>query len=248
MTAEETRTSISSSSDQEEACLQLAPGHAWTPFLVTPWLSLARRTYRHPECHSLPMSSCSDVKNIQIAGSELDCSQCSLRSWEGLVLSLQVCCVTVPNVGPPWEVGAQRETIFVCLSWPNDLFFPATWRGEHWAPSCVDEGSLLYISTEGHRPGLGSHTHSHHLTGHVGRCPQHGTQGREREQKESRYASGVTRRVWGSIMGPGQQEALVSIFNPSYPTFQPSILPRHSWGSNSLTARLKFSYIYSVHA
>lgn len=30
------------------------------------------------------------------------------------------------------------------------------------------------------------------------------------EPNESWHASGVTRRIWGSIMGPVQQEALVS--------------------------------------
>lgn len=163
VSGDETRTSISSSSDQEEACLQLAPGRAWTPFLVTPWLSLAPRTCRHPECHSLLLSSCSDVKNIQIAGVFSRES-----AGEGLVLCLRVCCVTVPSVGPPWEVGVQRETIFVCLPWPSNLFF-CHLKEENTGLLPVGMEAVGSVSAQRatHRPGLGSHTHSPHLTGHV---------------------------------------------------------------------------------
>lgn len=83
--------------------------------------------------------------------------------------------------------GRGTERDYFCMpTLAQQPFFLPPERGEHRAPSCGDGGSWLCISTEGHRPGLGSHTHSPHLTAHMNRCPQHGTQGREVGQKESR--------------------------------------------------------------
>lgn len=131
VTGDETRTSITSSSDQEEACLQLAPGCAWTHFLVTPWLSLAPRTYRHPKCDGLPLSSCSDVKNIQTADVVLDCRQCSLRSRgrTGAFSRSLVC--DCPQRRPTMGGRGTERNYFVCLPWPSDFFFSATQDGEN---------------------------------------------------------------------------------------------------------------------
>lgn len=111
----------------------------------------------HPKCHGLPLSSCSDVKNIQIAGVVLDCRQCSLRSRGRTGAFSRSDC---PQCRPTMGGSGTERNYFVCPPWPSDFFFCHPEGGEHWAPSCVDGGSLLYISSEGHRPGRGSHTHT----------------------------------------------------------------------------------------
>lgn len=131
VTDDETRTSISSSSDQEEACLQLASGCAWTHFLMTPWFSLAPRTYRHPKCHGLPLSSCSDVKNIQTVDVVLDCRQCSLRSRGRTGAFSRSLLCDCPQRKPTMGGRGTERNYFVCLPWSSDFFFSVTQEGEN---------------------------------------------------------------------------------------------------------------------
>lgn len=107
-----------------KAHLELAPGRAWTLFLVTLWLSLAPRTQRHHKCHHLPMGSCSEVKKIQTVVRSCSCSQRSLGSLGRTgAFSLNLSFGS-PDSGHHRRWG-WRGPIVECLPWPSGLV-PAT--------------------------------------------------------------------------------------------------------------------------